>query len=103
MSSNYWELLFRDVTADRLFALEEEAGEMDAASDYVEALLVVLAQWRKELETYTWRSESEGRAYRRSVDRVREAWLVYSFRNQATAPFMPHTFDVEVPSKRGAR
>ncbi|GAA3255895.1 hypothetical protein [Streptomyces lavendulae] len=103
MSSNYWELLFRDVTAEKLFALEGEAGEMDAASDYVEALLVVLAQWRRELETSTWRSEREGRAYQRSVDRVREAWLVYSFRNQATAPFMPDSFDIEVPSKRGVR
>ncbi|MFJ7207491.1 hypothetical protein ACIQWR_28620 [Streptomyces sp. NPDC098789] len=103
MSSNYWELLFRDITADKLFVLEEEAGEMDAASDYVEALLVVLAQWRKELEAATWRRESEGRAYRRSAERLREAWLVYSFRNQATVSFMPETFDLEVPSKRGAQ
>lgn len=103
MSSTYWELLFRDVTADKLFALEDEEGEMDAASDYVEALVALLATWREQLQARTWDCERERRAYRKCVDKVREAWLLYSFTHRDSAARMPDSFDLDAPRKRGAQ
>ncbi|MET8506792.1 hypothetical protein ABZV60_19370 [Streptomyces sp. NPDC004787] len=102
MSSTYWELLFREVSADKLFELEDEAGEPDAASDYMEALVAVLAKWREQLQARNWDCEPERRVYRKCVDKVSEAWLLYSFTNQGSAGHMPDTFALD-PRKRGAK
>ncbi|MER5312891.1 hypothetical protein ABT034_34545 [Streptomyces sp. NPDC002773] len=101
MSSTYWELLFKDVSADKLFALEDEAGEMDAASDYMEALVALLANWRQQLQARDWECERERRVYQKCVDKVSEAWLLYSFTHRDSA-HMPDTFALDT-RKRGAK
>lgn len=91
---------FAGLSSDTLFALEYPKGvdgpvDCDAPRDYVEQLLVVLADWRRELMekgvagVYT----PEGREYTRCLDAVREAWLQNSFR-WIGGPELPYPFDL---------
>ncbi|WP_020117542.1 hypothetical protein [Streptomyces canus] len=86
---------FDGVDADRLFALEYPDGmdgrsDCDAPQEYVEQLLVALADWRARLLDGT---RDDADAYRAALDAVREAWLQYSFR-WVGGPDLPCTFDL---------
>ncbi|MFH0244429.1 hypothetical protein ACGRHY_18895 [Streptomyces sp. HK10] len=94
---------FKDVTAEKLFAIEE-AGDCDDPRLYVEGLLVMLAAWRADLER--WRDSldpslpfalsayrSAAAEYGRALDAVREAWLQWSFQ-AAEGPSLPERFDL---------
>ncbi|WP_405580646.1 hypothetical protein [Streptomyces sp. NBC_01092] len=87
---------FEGLSSDRLFELEYPSGDYgrpedsDAPRDYVEQLLVVLADWRQALLDGT-RTDADD--YRRSLDSVREAWLQYSFR-WVGGPNLPYPFDL---------
>jgi hypothetical protein len=88
---------FAELNSDVLFALEDE-GDCDAASEYVKALLVVLAEWRPRVlallaETPADQDVPDATAYRRALDRTREAWLQYSFRYEG-GPVLPYPFDL---------
>lgn len=83
----------------RLFALEGDTGDGTAARDFVESLLLVLADWRPRIvalltDAPAW-SVPEVAAYERAVNRTQEAWLLYSFRWQG-GPDLPETFDLPV-------
>ncbi|GGK14527.1 hypothetical protein GCM10011583_53120 [Streptomyces camponoticapitis] len=82
--------LFGGISSDVLFRLEEQRGEMDDASDYIEQLLVTLAEWRVCLLDG---SRTDAGEYRRCLDKVREAWLQYSFR-WVGGPSLPYPFDL---------
>ena len=81
----------------RLFAMEDGAGDGTAARDFVDSLLIVLADWRPRVvamlaDAPAW-SVPEVAAYERAVNRTQEAWLLYSFRWQG-GPDLPETFDL---------
>lgn len=88
---------FAGLDSDVLFELEygtPESGsgqsDPDAPQEYVEQLLVVLADWRARLLDG---SRSDADDYRRCLDAVREAWLQYSFR-WTGGPNLPYPFDL---------
>lgn len=88
---------FEGLSSDRLFELEYGAPESgsgqsdpDAPQEYVEQLLVVLADWRARLLDG---SRTDTDAYRVALDSVREAWLQYSFR-WVGGPELPYPFDL---------
>jgi hypothetical protein len=88
---------FAELDSDLLFALEDE-GDCDAATEYVKALLIVLAEWRPRVlallaQTPAGQDVPAADAYRRALDRTREAWLQYSFRYEG-APALPYPFDL---------
>lgn len=85
----------------RLFAMEDSTGDGTAARDFVESLLLVLADWRPRIvallaDAPAW-SVPEVAAYERAVNRTQEAWLLYSFRWQG-GPDLPETFDLPEPA-----
>ncbi|MFD3521652.1 hypothetical protein [Streptomyces sp. NPDC058653] len=86
--------LFGGVSSDSLFCLEYgpdgNGSDSDAPREYVEELLVVLADWRLALLDG---SRSDAHEYRRCLDAVREAWLQYSFR-YVDGPSLPYPFDL---------
>lgn len=94
--------------------------DMDAPRDYVEGLLLILTQWKTAIESYRDRCmatpdeplhalflrglHEDVAEYRRALDRVREAQLQYDYRDSGGGSrFLPDSFDIEVPSKRGGR
>ncbi|MFF7158095.1 hypothetical protein [Streptomyces sp. NPDC008139] len=81
----------------RLFAIEDEARDCTPSADFIESLLLVLADWRPRivalLETAPAWSIPEVAAYERAVNRTQEAWLLYSFRWEG-GPALPETFDL---------
>lgn len=85
---------FRGLTSDVLFALEYGpdglGADTGAPQEYVEQLLLVLADWRQRL--LDGRRADAG-AYRAALDTVREAWLQYSFRWDG-GPDIPYPFDL---------
>lgn len=88
---------FAGLDSDTLFALEygpqgPDGGhsDPDAPQEYVEQLLVVLADWRQRLLDG---SRMDADAYRAALDAVREAWLQYSFR-WVGGPDLPYPFDL---------
>lgn len=88
---------FVGLDSDVLFELEygtPESGsgrsDPDAPQEYVEQLLVVLADWRARLLDG---SRKDADAYRAALDAVREAWLQYSFR-WVDGPNLPYPFDL---------
>ncbi|WP_406360312.1 hypothetical protein OID55_10895 [Streptomyces sp. NBC_00715] len=86
---------FAGLDSDVLFGLEYPEGtdgpsDCDAPQEYVEQLLVVLADWRARLLDGT---RSDADAYRSALDSVREAWLQYSFR-WIGGPALPYPFDL---------
>lgn len=86
---------FTGFDSDVLFALEYPQGQdgpsdCDAPQEYVERLLVVLADWRARLLDGT---RTDADAYRAALDSVREAWLQYSFR-WVDGPNLPYPFDL---------
>jgi hypothetical protein len=86
---------FEGFDSDKLFELEypdgnQDRSDTDAPQEYVEQLLVVLADWRARLLDG---SRSDGADYRRCLDAVREAWLQYSFR-WVGGPDLPYPFDL---------
>ena len=85
---------FEGLSSDRLFELEYgpdgTGSNPDAAQEYVEQLLVVLADWRARLLDG---SHTDTDAYRAALDSVREAWLQYSFR-WVGGPDLPYPFDL---------
>ncbi|MFT9670900.1 hypothetical protein ACMZ5F_11515 [Streptomyces rhizosphaericola] len=100
MSINYPDR-FEGFTSDTLFALEYPDGEGgsangDAPQEYVEQLLVVLADWRQRLLDG---SRTDTDSYQAALDAVREAWLQYSFRWEG-GPSLPYPFDL--PQRAGA-
>lgn len=94
---------FEGLDSDTLFALEYPSGDYDRPEDsdaprnYVEQLLVVLADWRARLLDG---SRTDADDYRAALDSVREAWLQYSFR-WIGAPELPYPFDL--PRTEAAR
>jgi hypothetical protein len=92
---------FEGLSADKLFDLEygpDGTGtDCDAPQEYIEQLLVVLADWRARLLDGT-RADADD--YRAALDSVREAWLQYSFR-WVGGPNLPTTFDL--PRTEAAR
>lgn len=81
--------------SDTLFALEYPQGQdgpsdCDAPQEYVEQLLVVLADWRQRLLDG---SRTDADDYRAALNSVREAWLQYSFR-WVGGPELPYPFDL---------
>lgn len=87
---------FASLDSDVLFDLED-AADCDTASKFVESLLIVLAEWRPRVvamlaDAPEW-AVPEAAAYRRALDRTREAWLQYSFR-WAGGPELPWPFDL---------
>jgi len=87
---------FEGLDSDTLFALEYPSGDYDRPEDsdapreFVEQLLVVLADWRQRLLDS---SRTDADEYRRCLDAVREAWLQYSFR-WVGGPALPYPFDL---------
>ncbi|MEU1908130.1 hypothetical protein [Streptomyces hygroscopicus] len=86
---------FEGFDSDKLFALEYPNGQdgrvdCDAPSEYVEQLLVLLADWRARLLDG---SRADVDDYRRCLNAVREAWLQYSFR-WVGGPDLPYPFDL---------
>lgn len=84
----------------RLFAIEDDASDCTAASDFVESLLSILADWRPRIvalldQAPAW-AVPEVAAYERAVNRTQEAWLLYSFRYQG-GPAVPETFALSEP------
>lgn len=87
--------LFAGLGSDVLFALEYPAGQdgpsnCDAPQEYIEQLLVTLADWRQRLLDG---SRTDTDDYRVALDSVREAWLQYSFR-WVGGPELPYPFDL---------
>lgn len=102
--STCYEVHFVGLTGDKLFEIEEATDE-DGPSEYVEALLRHLAKWQRELAAWQatadmskkWnqrRLERETAAYNQALNRVREAWLQWSFRHTGTASWLPESFDL---------
>jgi len=86
---------FEGFDSDTLFALEYPQGQdgpsdCDAPQEYVEQLLVVLADWRQRLLDG---SRTDADDYRAALNSVREAWLQYSFR-WVGGPVLPYPFDL---------
>lgn len=89
---------FEGLSSDTLFRLEygpdgpgdRDNSDPDQASDHVEQLLVVLADWRQEILAGR-RTDADD--YRQALDAVREAWLQYSFR-WIGGPNLPYPFDL---------
>lgn len=85
---------FTDFDSDTLFELEYGPdgtdSDTDAPRDYVEQLLVVLADWRARLLDG---SRTDADDYQRCLNAVREAWLQYSFR-WVGGPNLPYPFDL---------
>ncbi|MFK4797822.1 hypothetical protein ACI3K5_03900 [Streptomyces sp. MPA0124] len=85
---------FRGLTSDVLFALEYgpdgEGGDTDAPQEYIEQLLVILADWRQRLLDGT---RSDAGTYQAALNTTREAWLQYSFRWDG-GPDLPYPFDL---------
>ncbi|MEV5131656.1 hypothetical protein AB0K87_14410 [Streptomyces sp. NPDC053705] len=88
---------FEGLSSDRLFEIEYgglsrdlDNSDPDAVTDYVEQLLVVLADWRGRLLDG---SRTDADDYRRCLDAVREAWLQHSFR-WVGGPDLPYPFDL---------
>ncbi|MGW7598142.1 hypothetical protein [Streptomyces antimycoticus] len=88
---------FEGLDSDVLFELEygtPESGsgrsDPDAPQEYVEQLLIVLADWRAR---FLDGSRTDADDYRRCLDAVREAWLQYSFR-WVDGPNLPYPFDL---------
>ncbi|MEV5611524.1 hypothetical protein [Streptomyces sp. NPDC052225] len=86
---------FSGLDSDALFALEYPRGQdgpsdCDAPQEYVEQLLVVLADWRARLLAG---SRTDVDDYQRCLTAVREAWLQYSFR-WVGGPNLPDTFEL---------
>ena len=93
---------FDGFDSDVLFALEYPQGQdgpsdCDAPQEYVEQLLVVLADWRQQLLAG---ARTDADDYRAALDAVREAWLQYSFR-WVGGPELPYPFDL--PRTEAAR
>lgn len=90
---------FAALDSDVLFGLEN-GGDCDDAQRYVESLLIVLAEWRPRVvamlaDAPEW-AVPEAAAYRRALDRTREAWTQYSFR-WTGGPELPWPFDLPQP------
>lgn len=90
---------FAALDSDVLFDLED-TGDCDTATKFVESLLIVLAEWRPRVvamlaDAPEW-AVPEAAAYRRALDRTREAWLQYSFRYRG-GPVLPYPFDLPEP------
>ena len=88
---------FEGLDSDTRFELEYGTPESgsgrsypDAPQEYVEQLLVVLADWRQALLDG---SRTDADDYRLALDAVREAWLQYSFR-WVGGPNLPYPFDL---------
>ncbi|MEU9557367.1 hypothetical protein [Streptomyces fumanus] len=85
---------FAGLSSDVLFGLEYgpdgTGSDPDAPREYVEQLLVHLADWRARLLDG---SRTDTGAYRAALDAVREAWLQYSFR-WVGGPELPYPFDL---------
>lgn len=81
---------FEGLSADTLFEVEDSRREPDDAREYVEQLLVVLADWRRVLIE---QGAGETAEYTRCLNTVREAWLQYSFR-WVGGPELPYPFDL---------
>lgn len=103
MTSIDYAARFEGFDSDRLFELEYgglphdiDNSDPDAASDYVEQLLAVLADWRQRLLDG---SRTDDDDYQRCLDAVREAWLQYSFR-WVGGPNLPYPFDLPVREVR---
>lgn len=95
---------FAALDSDVLFGLEQ-AGDCDDAQRYVESLLIVLAEWRPRVvamlaDAPEW-AVPEAAAYRRALDRTREAWTQYSFR-WTGGPVLPWPFGLPEPAPKGA-
>ncbi|MGP4008149.1 hypothetical protein [Streptomyces sp. 4N124] len=95
---------FEGLDSDVLFELEYGTAESgsgqsdpDAPQEFVEQLLVVLADWRQALLAG---SRADADDYRRCLDAVREAWLQHSFR-WVGGPDLPYPFDL--PRTEAAR
>lgn len=87
---------FAALDSDLLFDLEN-AGDCDDAQRYIESLLIVLAEWRPRVvamlaDAPEW-AVPEAAAYRRALDRTREAWIQYEFRWEG-GPVLPYPFDL---------
>jgi hypothetical protein len=96
---------FAALDSDVLFDLEA-AGDCDNASRYVESLLIVLAEWRPRVvamlaDAPEW-AVPEAAAYRRALDRTREAWVQWNFRWEG-GPALPDTFDLPEPAPKGTQ
>jgi hypothetical protein len=96
---------FAALDSDMLFGLED-AGDCDDAQRYVQSLLVVLAEWRPRVlamlaDAPEW-AVPEAAAYRRALDRTREAWVQYEFRYEG-GPILPYPFDLPEPAPKGTQ
>jgi hypothetical protein len=83
-----------------LFDLENENGDTDAPHAHIESLLIVLAEWRPRVvamlaEAPEW-AVPEAAAYRRALDRTREAYTQWSFQWEG-GPALPYPFDLPEP------
>ncbi|MFI0897088.1 HNH endonuclease signature motif containing protein [Streptomyces sp. NPDC020983] len=94
---------FAALDSDVLFDLEA-SGDCDDAQRYVQSLLMVLAEWRPRVvamlaDAPEW-AVPEAAAYRRALDRTREAWIQYEFRYEG-GPALPYPFDLPEPAPKG--
>jgi hypothetical protein len=94
---------FAALDSDVLFDLED-TGDCDDAQRYVQSLLMVLAEWRPRVlamlaDAPEWAVPEAG-AYRRALDRTREAWVQYEFRYDG-GPVLPFPFDLPEPAPKG--
>jgi hypothetical protein len=88
---------FEGLNADKLFAIEDERNECDDVRAYVEGLLIILAEWRRQLA-----GQSFGRAeFERALNATREAWLQWSFRCIGNE-WLPESFDLP-PRRAGGQ
>lgn len=90
---------FAALDSDVLFALED-AEDTSAPQAYIESLLIVLAEWRPRVlallaDAPEW-AVPEAAAYRRALDRTREALVQWEFRYEG-GPVLPYPFDVPEP------
>ncbi|MFI6856524.1 hypothetical protein [Streptomyces sp. NPDC050416] len=96
MTSIDYAARFEGLSSDTLFALEYPSGDLDrpedtdAPQEFVEQLLVVLADWRQQLLAG---ARTDADSYQAALDAVREAWLQYSFRWEG-GPSLPYPFDL---------
>lgn len=97
MTSIDYAARFAGLDSDTLFELEygtPESGsgrsDPDAPREYVEQLLVVLADWRQQILAG---ARTDADDYRAALDAVREAWLQHSFR-WVDGPNLPYPFDL---------
>jgi hypothetical protein len=87
---------FAALDSDVLFDVEEQ-GDCDDAQKYIESLLIVLSEWRPRIvamlaDAPEW-AVPEAAAYRRALDRTREAFVQWEFRYEG-GPTLPYPFDL---------